>query len=76
MNALEDGVKALRRLFPGGSDGGPNNEQVIKKVNLLVEKVCERIEKPELAEKYRISEEFNLMVSFLSRLSILLFFRT
>ncbi|XP_075256505.1 intraflagellar transport protein 140 homolog isoform X3 [Convolutriloba macropyga] len=58
LHGLEEGVRALRRLFPGGSDSGPNNEQIMMKVNMLVDKVCERVERPELADKFKIGVSY------------------
>jgi len=66
LHGLEDGVRALRRLFPGGSDGGPNNEQTMVKVNMLVEKVCERIDRPDVADKFRIGVSYGKKVKSLN----------
>ena len=54
LHGLDEGVRALRRLFPGGSEAGPKDEAAMGKVNLLVEKVCERVDRPELAVKFKI----------------------
>ncbi|XP_063722149.1 intraflagellar transport protein 140 homolog isoform X2 [Symsagittifera roscoffensis] len=60
LHGLDEGVRALRRLFPGGSEAGPKDEAAMGKVNLLVEKVCERVDRPELAVKFKIGVNYGV----------------
>ena len=55
LHNLEGGVRGLRRLFSGGAEAN-EEEALIRKVNMLVDKVCERVDKTDLAHKFKIGE--------------------
>ena len=59
LHSLEGGIRGLRRLFSAGAEAN-DEEAVVRKVNMLVDKVCERVDKADLAHTFKIGERIFL----------------